>query len=373
MKIGANQRQSQGFSAFIPEHFPPKSGWNLSPPLLQKGIKATQLIGKLDGITQLLPDIDFFLLMYIRKDAADSSQIEGTRATLADAIAAEANVDSNLPDDVDDILHYIDALNYGHERLEQFPLSIRFIKELHKELMTEARSNHHSNPGEFRTSQNWIGGTSPSNAAFVPPPPHEINRTLGDLENFMRKESYINPLIKIALIHAQFETIHPFLDGNGRTGRLLITFCLSLSELLERPVLFLSSFFQENKKLYYEKLQGYRDNEVEQWIDFFLDGIIDTAEEAISTVRQITHIREEDILKIQSLGKRESESSIKVLPRLFGLPIVNAAKIQEWTGFTRAGAGKVIKRFVELGILEQRNKNEKYSHSYIYRKYFDVF
>lgn len=373
MKIGTYQRQSEGFSAFVPDPFPPKSGWNFSPELLQKGTKAIQLVGKLDGITQLLPDIDFFLLMYIRKDAANSSQIEGTRATLIDAVAAEANADSNLPDDVDDILHYIDALNYGQKRLEQLPLSLRFIKELHKELMIEARSTHHSNPGEFRTSQNWIGGTSPSKAMFVPPPPHELQRTLGDLENFMRADSSINPLIRIALIHGQFETIHPFLDGNGRTGRLLVTFCLSLGGLLERPVLFLSSYFQKHKQTYYDKLQGYRDQEVEQWIDFFLDGVIKTAQEATQTVRQITAIREEDILKIQSLGKRESQSSIKVLPRLFGLPIVNTAKIQEWTGFTRAGAGKVIDRFVELNILEQRNKDEKYDRSYIYKRYFDVF
>lgn len=373
MQVGRYITQPQGYKAFIPEDFPPQKGIFLPQKLIQKASVATLFLGKLDGITQLLPDVDFFLFMYICKDAASSSQIEGTRATMVDAIEATSKTSENLPEDVDDILHYIKAINYGLERLKEFPLSLRLIREIHSELMENARTSHFSDPGNFRTSQNWIGGTAPSNALFVPPPPHEMNRALSDLEKFFHQEDNILPIVKAGIIHAQFETIHPFLDGNGRTGRMLISLFLCLEKLLERPVLFLSSYFKKYQKIYYERLNEYHSGKIEQWLDFFLDGIISISQEAIITVKRINDLRDEDMRKIQSLGKTASNSAVDILSQLFRLPIVNVNNIQQWTKFTRAGANKVIERFIELKILELKDENKVYGRSFIYRRYVDIF
>ena len=224
IQIGSYQAQPAGYKAFIPFPFPPTTPITLSPEAEMKHAEAMRLLGKLDGISQLLPDKDFFLHMFVSKEATSSSQIEGTQATMVNAIEAEIVPSSTLPKDVCDIIHYMRALNYGIKRFETLPISVRFICEMHKELMDGAGSSHNPFPGEIRRSQNWIKGTSPANARFVPPPPHAISQALGDLEKFVHtKDMRFPPLIKAALIHAQFETIHPFVDGNGRTGRLLIT------------------------------------------------------------------------------------------------------------------------------------------------------
>lgn len=373
MIIGQNILQPQGYKAFIPNPFPPSQDFIFSSKVIQKANLATLKLGKLDGITQLLPDVDFFLFMYIRKDAASSSQIEGTQATMIDAIEAESQTTEGLPRDVDDILHYIKALNYGLRRITELPMSLRFIREIHKELLNEARSSHFADPGNFRTSQNWISGTRPDNARFVPPTPEAMKTSLNDLEKFIHTEDTLLPIIKAGILHAQFETIHPFLDGNGRTGRMLITLYLQMTGLLESPILFLSWYFKKNQQLYYDKLANYAKDQFDDWLDFFLDGIIETADESIITVKKITQLREEDILKIQTLGKLASESSIKILPMLYKMPIVNVAKIQEWTGFTRQGAQKVIDRFVDIGILHQKDISQKYGRSFEYKRYLDIF
>ena len=374
-EVGKLITQPGGFKAFIPNTFPPKEGFEFTPSVLKKDSQATRLLGKLDGITKLLPDADFFLLMYLRKDAASSSQIEGTVATMVNVIEAEVKVSEKIPSDVDDILHYIKALNYGVERMTKndFPMALRLIRELHRELMHEARSTQYSDPGEFRKSQNWIGGTRPDNARFVPPPPAEMMVSLGELENFIHTEDAIPTVIKAGLIHAQFETIHPFLDGNGRTGRMLTIFYLWQEGFLEKPVLFLSSYFKRHQKTYYEKLAGYHEGNVLEWIDFFLDGVIQIAGEAIDSVDKITTLRDRDMAKIQTLGKRASESAAKVMPNLYALPIVNVATIQEWTGFSRVGVQKVIDRFIDKGILIPRDKDKKYGQSYVYKEYLDIF
>lgn len=375
IEIGQLKEQKEGFKAFIPESFPPKDNFEFDSKILKKNDEATRLLGKLDGITKLLPDVDFFLSMYLRKDAASSSQIEGTMATMIDAIEAEVQPNSNIPQDVDDILHYIKALNYGIKRVknDDFPMSLRFIRELHKQLMDKARTTHFSDPGEFRKTQNWIGGTKPDNARFVPPPIDEMHKSLTDLEKFMHSNDNFLTLIKAALIHAQFETIHPFLDGNGRTGRMLITFYLWKEDYLEKPVLFLSSYFKKHQKVYYERLFGYHFGSISEWVDFFLDGVTEIANEAIDIVSKITTLREKDVLKIQTLGKRASESAALVLPKLYEQPIVNVAVIQKWTGFSRVGSQVVINRFINLGILIPKDKDNKYGQSYIYKKYVDIF
>ncbi len=373
--IGKYRQQPSGFRAFILHPFPPKGGFLFDTKIIKKNSKATQLLGKLDGVTKNLPDSDFFLLMYLNKDAASSSQIEGTRATMIDAIAAKTGSMTNIPEDVDDILHYIKALNYGIRRVtsENFPMSLRFIKELHKELMNKARASHFSDPGEFRRSQNWIGGTKPDNARFVPPPIEEMNKALSDFELFIHAKDDVPPVIKSGILHAQFETIHPFLDGNGRTGRMFINFYLWKEEYLEKPVLFLSSFFKKHRELYYEKLLGYHHGKVQDWMDFFLDGVIEISQEAVDIADKIIKLREHDILKITSLGKRAAESATLILPKLYGQPVVNVNLLQEWTGFTRQGVGVLIERFKEMGILTDKDKDKTYGQSYIYKEYINIF
>lgn len=361
------------YMASIPNPFPAKGLFVLDQTLINKATQAERLIGKLDGITQTLPDIEFFLKMFAYKDATSSAQIEGTQATMADALEKSAGITTAKPNDAADILFYIKALDYGLERLETFPLSLRFIRDLHKELMEGARSTHFSDPGEFRRSQNWLGARLLKDATFIPAPPEEMKRALGDLEKFLYDETSTLPLVHIAYAHAQFETIHPFLDGNGRVGRLLITFLLKKKELIEKPVFFLSSFFKKHQKLYYQKLNSYHSGDVQAWLDFFLDGVIVTAEEGIAVSKKIRIIRDEDMEKLQMLAKRESESSMKVLKALFGHPIVTTKNIMEVTGFSRPGAQKVIDRLVDLNILKKYDENENYDRKYIYDRYFNAF
>jgi Fic family protein len=376
-RLGHLVQQPTGYKAFIPLSFPPEPLLLLPPHLEVKHGKAMHFIGKLDGISQLLPDKDFFLLMFVRKEATSSSQIEGTQATMADAIEAAVLPKSAQAPDVEDILHYIRALNYGLKRFETLPFSVRLINELHKQLMDGARSTQNPFPGEVRYTQNWIGGTSPMNASFVPPPPHEINRSLGDLEKFIHtKDSSIPPLIKAALLHAQFETIHPFVDGNGRTGRLLVTLLLWQEKLLGLPLLYLSDFFKTHQRVYYAMLQGYHSDpaQIEPWLDFFLEGIIVTAESAIQLAAKIVSMREKDMAKVHKFGKTAAATAVDVLRNLFGQPIVDVAGIQKWTNIkTRAGAQKVIDRLINADILIQRDPNKTYGRTYEYRSYLRLF
>lgn len=371
-KITNKVKQKEGFLASIPTPFPPEGVFAVPQNLVIKATQAARLIGKLDGITQTLPDIEFFLKMYVAKDATSSAQIEGTNATLIEAIEMEANIEGKETD-AEDILFYIKALNYGIKRSEDFPFSLRFIREIHSVLMKGARSSHFSDPGEFRKSQNWIGGTRSSDASFVPPPVDDMQFALNDFEKFLYDESSTVPLIHVALTHAQFETIHPFLDGNGRTGRLLITLLLYKRGLLEHPVLFLSSFFKKHQKVYYSKLDGYHNGQVEDWLNFFLDGIIETANESILISKKIRKIRDEDMDKLISLAKRESESGVEVLKKLYSTPIITTKIIMAWTGFSRAGAQKLIDRFRSLGILEIVDEKSEYDRKYKYKKYIDAF
>jgi Fic family protein len=279
-----------------------------------------------------------------------------------------------LPKDVDDIIHYIDALNYGIERAKDFPLSLRFIRELHGKLMAKARGTQFSYPGEFRNSQNWIGGTTPGNARFVPPPVHEMNQALDDLERFIHADDDYLPLIKAGLLHSQFETIHPFTDGNGRTGRMLITMFLWYKKLLEMPTLYLSSFFKKHQQLYYEKLDGYHRGAVIEWIDFFLEGIIYTANSAIATCNGITKLRERDMRKIQSLGKTASESTLIILQNLYSMPVVGIADIVKWTNFSSPGGYKAINRLKDMGILSPVFQGDaSYGQKWIYTDYMSLF
>jgi Fic family protein len=311
---------------------------------------------------------------------------------MMDAIKRE-NVEPglNIPADVDDILHYIRALNYGLERAKTFPFTLRFIRELHGQLMTEARSSQRAFPGEFRTGQNWISGTRPDNAKFVPPPVDDMNRALGQLEEFIHADDDYLPLIKAGLLHAQFETIHPFNDGNGRTGRMLVTMFLWYRRLLEMPILYLSVYFKKHQSLYYEKLNEYHSGYVSeskiggslradrirqdyksQWLIFFLDGMIETATSAIEVCAAITKLRERDMSKIQKLSRTTSEATVKVLENLYKIPVVGAADIAKWTGYTPKGSYKIINR-EGMQILRPLYNENKYAQKWVYFDYMSVF
>ena len=242
VNLGRFVNQPTGYKAFVPAVFPPRDPILFNSLTAELDAKATLAVGKLDGITQLLPDLDFFIFMYVRKEAALSSEIEGTKATMSDSIRAEIEMTKDIPEDVDRILHYIKAMNYGLKRLRTLPLSLRLIREVHKTLLEGTGDAFGKTPGEFRRSQNWIGGASLQTAKFVPPPVSEISRTLNDLEKFMHDKSEFSPLVKTALLHAQFETIHPFLDGNGRAGRLLVTFFFASKEFWNGPPFIFPSF-----------------------------------------------------------------------------------------------------------------------------------
>jgi len=372
VNIGKYIKQIEGYKAFIPEKFPPKNLSFQGERLIQLLSTSSLSLGKLDGLTKLVPDIGFFIFMYIKKEATLSSQIEGTKAQLTDALHAEIERAPELPPDVDDILHYIEAMNVGLNELKNIPLSFRLIKKIHQVLLTEARSTFSPYPGEFRKTQNWIIGTNPNNARFVPPPPNYVTSAMTDLENFFYSYRNIPILIKIGLIHAQFETIHPFIDGNGRTGRLLIILYLCQEKLLERPVLYLSEYLKKNRDLYFAKLDEYRKGDVLLWLEFFLEGVGKVAEEAIETSNKIIELREKDQQKIMKLGKG-AKNAIKLLKNLYKLPIINVKKVEEFTGLSREGANRLVKKFVELDLLVPKEKEKKYGRIFIYKEYLRLF
>ena len=374
-EIGKSIQQTNGYRAFVPNPFPPNTDIRFPNKLLSSHTEAVHLLGKLDGVADRLPDRDWFLMMFISKDASSSSQIEGTNATMLDVFEMQ-NIEPrpNLPADVDDIFHYIEALNYGITRAEDFPFSLRFIRELHEKLMTDARTTQFTYPGEFRASQNWIGGTRPDNARFVPPPVSEMHRALSDLEKFVHADDEFPALVKAGLLHAQFETIHPFTDGNGRTGRMLITMFLWREKLLSMPVLYLSSYFKKHQQFYYEKLDGYHNGQVYEWLYFFLEGIKSTANSAISTCIGISDLRDRDMQKIYALGKTAAKSTMGILENLYKMPIVGIAEIVKWTGFSRNGGYKAIDKLVNMQIIKLMIKGDSvYTQKWIYSDYIALF
>lgn len=373
VKIGTYVSQPTGYRAFVPERFPPK-GMVFSAKVHAALEIANLSLGRLDGITELLPDLDFFILMYIRKEATLSSQVEGTRATMVDALKAEAEMTSGLPDDVDDILRYIQAMNAGLARLNEFPLSLRLVRDVHELLLgAGGRSEGHAYPGEFRTSQNWIGGGSPASARYVPPPPSELLRVLGDIETFIHAEDSVPILIRAGLAHAQFETAHPFVDGNGRTGRLLVTFLLCERGALRRPVLYLSEFFKRNRDAYFDRLQSYHDaSDVNGWLEFFLDGVKQVADEAVNTVRQINQLRDKHLPIVAGFG-RNRDTAMTLLKYMYGLPVVSVRTVERVTKLSRTNANHLVTKFVDAGILTQTDNTVEYGRSFAYSDYLAVF
>lgn len=374
--IGTMRKHKKGYSYLALSPFPSDILKKVIPTsLIQRSNHAQFLLGKLAGITVLLPDVDYFIRSYIMKEATSSSQIEGTKATIVEAFEYVADPAGDKDTDADDIDHYIKALNYGLKRIkkEDFPFALRFIRELHHELMQGARATHFADPGEFRKSQNWIGGTRPDNASFVPPAPEELNGALKDLENFIH-HPFIHPVIDAGFLHAQFETVHPFLDGNGRTGRLLITFYLIQNNCLDLPVLFLSSYFKKHQKVYYQRLNEYHGGDILPWLNFFVDAIIETAEEAIEISKKVTKLRDRDLEIISRFNKKTSDVAISIIQKLYKDPIVSSSTIQDWIGQTKPGAIKFIDKMIEAGILELHRRGEGVRPSlYVHKEYLKIF
>lgn len=367
-RAGRYIRQASGYSAFIPAPLPPNPPLSLDDEIWALVSKADRALGRLDGSIQTLPDPDLFVFMYVRKEAVLSSQIEGTQSSLNDLLEAEAKVFSaRHPRDVDEVLNYVEAMNYGIARLADLPLSTRLIREIHARLLKDVRGGERE-PGELRRSQNWIGpsGCTLLEATFVPPPAEEIPQALSDLEKFIHDQREISALVKIGLIHAQFETIHPFLDGNGRVGRLLITFLLCQQQILQKPVLYISHYFKKYRNKYYELLQNIRDNgDWESWIKFFLTAVFEVSQEATETARKIVSLRERHRRIITESFGGTTANALIVLESLFSHPIISVNDIARITDVSFTSANKLAKRLVENNILiestgQARNRRFRY-------------
>lgn len=334
--------------------------------------EADRKLGRLDGITQVLPNPELFVAMYVNKEAVLSAQIEGTQASLADLLLdspSQSKVDYT-PDGISEVINYVNAMEWGLKSLEKLPLSLRLIREIHSLLLKNVRG-YNKHPGEFRTSQNWIGpaGCNLTTAVFVPPEPDEMKPALYQLESFIHNPSSIPALIKIALIHAQFETIHPFLDGNGRMGRLLITFWLCEQKILSQPLLYISYYFKLNRTEYYEQLMNVRLNgDWESWIKFFLKGVIIVADEAVSTAKDILKLRERCQLAIS----RENSNYSKLLDKLFEAPVLTKKEAAELLNVSTNTAGTIVDSFCRLGILQDTTPTKKRYKKYLFGEYFEL-
>ena len=368
------------YETYLPNALPPVPAINMTE-ITEWLEKANLAIGELNGIVETVPDQSVINYMYVRREAVLSSQIEGTQSTLDDLLRYESNGTIGVPlDDVAEVSSYVAALNHGLKRIqENFPLSLRLIREIHKILLENSRGRDKT-PGEFRKSQDWIGGSRPGNARFVPPPPDRVQDCLGDLEKFMHIKDKIPMLVKAALIHQQFETIHPFLDGNGRTGRLLITLYLWVSGFLRSPFLYLSLYFRQNCDQYYEKLsEPRRTGDWETWLNFFLEGVTETAIDAKKTLISIKKLFASDDEKVDKLG-RASASAAAVFTVFKQKPLLRIAEIEQRTlnkakgrsfqstGISRPTAISAVNRLIDLGILENIS-DKKWRQIYAYSAY----
>jgi Fic family protein len=345
-----------GYAAFVAKPLPPDPPLEVSPSLQTLLDRANQALGRLDGVTLLLPDPDQFLYTYIRKEAVLSSQIEGTQSSLSDLLLFENEAIPGVPGgDAAETFNYIQAMNHGLRRIEsgELPLSLRLLTEVHERLLDGTRGADKA-PGEFRTTQNWIGGTRPSNARYVPPAPHEVMPAMGALELFLHDKPVETPiLIKAALAHAQFETIHPFLDGNGRVGRLLITLLLCSQGVLSRPLLYLSLYLKRNRDTYYDHLQRVRtEGAWEDWLEFFLEGVVEVADSATATTKRIVQMVEGDRQRLHELG-RGSPTALRIhdhVVRYVVMSIPRTAKLLELAEPTVANG---VRRLEDAGILRE--------------------
>lgn len=361
----------ESYTAYVPQDLPPEPSIDMARlyPLLDQ---ANIALGRLDGMSMILPDPSLFLYMYVRKEAVLSSQIEGTQSSLSDLLLFETKAVPGVPiDDVTEVSCYVSAMSYGMERLKEFPMSLRLIREIHAKLMNNARGGTKM-PGEFRTSQNWIGGTRPGNALFVPPPPEHLMTCLDSFEKFLHDDAIKMPvLIKAALAHVQFETIHPFLDGNGRLGRLLITFILCMEGTLKEPLLYLSLYLKSNRQAYYDHLQSVRDTgDWESWIEFFLTGVIDTATQATETAQAVLALFQEDRASIDDSGK-STAAVLTIHDYLKRHPIANTTRIKTACGVSLPTVLRSLNVLEELGIVREATGKDRHK-VFVYDEYLGI-
>ena len=340
--------------------------------VLQLLSKADRELGRLDMYSNYIPNVDLFISMHVAKEATQSSRIEGTQTNIDDALLDKEDIPLDKRDDWEEVQNYIKAMEWAVLALDKLPFSARLIREAHKVLLQGVRGEK-KQPGEFRTSQNWIGGATINDAVFVPPVHTTVPELMSDIEKFLHNDEIHFPeLLKIGLVHYQFETIHPFLDGNGRVGRLLIPLYLVSKGILQKPILYLSDFFEKNRKLYYDNLTLVREkNDLNQWFKFFLVGIIQTAESGIATFDKILQLQKSTEIQLQTLGSRAANAK-KVVDYLYKRPIINAEKISDITGISMPTAYKLIVDLERLEILKEITGGQR-GRTYVYDKYLQIF
>ncbi len=372
---GHYQPQIGGYSAFLPTPLPSGEIYDLTPPILALNSRADRAVARLDGSIDNLPDADIFVLSYIRKEAVVSSQIEGTQASLGDVLKAEAKIfDSRQPADVSEVINHIGSMRYALDQIQQRPITTNLICEMHQRLMHDVRGGE-KQPGSIRETQNWIGaeGSSIGEAIFVPPPPTMVRECLADLERFINEDQNLPLLVKTALAHAQFETIHPFLDGNGRVGRMLITLMLSHAGALSKPVLYISHYFRQRRAEYTDRLQITRDiGDWDSWIEFFLNAVIEVSEDATRVSRAITQLRESHRAQIIEAMPRGAGNALRLHEKLFSLPLITVPAAKTFLDMTFAGANNLISKLVELGILIEITGSPR-RRAFMYESYFRLF
>ncbi|MEN8261938.1 MAG: Fic family protein [Nitrospirota bacterium] len=371
-RSGTYIRQASNYRAFIPKPLPPKPAISLNGDMQGLLSNADMSLARLDGIGHILPNIDLFIAMFVRKEALLSSQIEGTQASLEDLFEFETGGKPDNINDVAEVVNYIGALNYGTKRLKTFPMSLRLLNDIHKVLMKGVRGGD-KKPGQIRTSQNWIGpaGCTLADATFVPPPPNEAKTAMGDLEKYIHAATKLPVLINCALIHYQFETIHPYLDGNGRLGRLLITFYLMWKEVLHRPLLYLSYYFKRLRQEYYDRLNLVRENgDYEQWIAFFLKGIVETSDYAVDSARRILELqtRHRDLLWKEKIS---SPLAVGILEKLYSMPYVAVKTIAEMFDISFQASSTLVAQLEKAGILKEIT-GRKRDKRYVYAEYLNI-
>lgn len=358
--------------AFVPHPLPPEPPVEISPDRQRLLERALLACGRLDAITALLPDPDLFLYAYVRREAVLSSQIEGTQSSLSDLLLFELDAAPGVPfDDVTEVSNYVAALEHGLRRLrEGFPLSNRLLREIHEKLLASGRGAS-KQPGEFRRSQNWIGGTRPGNAQFVPPPPQEVEPCMAALERFLHDAASPGALVRAALAHVQFETIHPFLDGNGRVGRLLIALMLHHDGVLRQPLLYLSLYFKQHRAEYYRLLDAVRQTgDWEAWLDFFLEGIEQTATGAMDTAHRLLALFDADAARVRALG-RTAANALRVFDVLRERPVASIQLLADRAGVSFATAARLIDALAGLGIVREIT-GKKRERVFAYQAYLDI-
>ncbi len=369
--IAGKYRQQREYQSFTPSFINCPFAWK-NPQINLLIEHAAKLLGELNAYTELRPDVNLSIPMGIAKEATYSNQIEGTKTEFDEAILPQREISPERRDDWQEVQNYIEAMNFAVAKLSELPLCIRLLKETHKILLSGVRGQHKA-PGEIRKTQNWIGGSSPSDAFFVPPSAEEIPDLLSDLEKFWHNQSLRIPeLIKIAITHYQFETIHPFLDGNGRCGRLLIVLQLINAQILSKPFLYMSTFFEKHRNSYYDSLSMVRkSNDLEQWITFFLNGIVETAQDGIKTFKGILELQREYETNILTLGSR-AKNAQKLLLFMYATPIVNVRSVEKELEISFSSANRLLKSLTELGVLKETTEDSR-NRLFVLEKYLNLF